>query len=158
MVGLNISVGRQRVTSATSPYEANYVASIRQQFKIIMDNYVRVIEGLQKVTPEILYDALTPTFKLSQKYVPVDTGVLKDSGFLEIERRGKNPRVVIGYGKGGKPDYAGIVHERVDIPHKSPTKAQYLLDALVEDESGIQRRIITGYKKAFGNKGGKRAK
>lgn len=145
------SVGRQRSSKAMLPYEAGYIKQIRDQFNEILSNYTKIVTELQgQPSVEILYDALEPTFQLSQEYVPVDTGELKNSGFLEKDKGTKTPRVVIGYARAGAPHYAALVHERVDIPHKSPTKAKFLSSALLEDEANIEARIIRGYKHLLG--------
>lgn len=148
---IRASIGRQRLGGNITPEEIGYVSSIRQQFDRVLQNYEDLVKGLREVTPEVLYEALEPTFELSQKYVPVDTGKLKASGFLEMDQNPRNPRVVMGYGRGGDPTYAASVHERVDYRHKDPTKAKYLLTAIEEDANEIQQRIIRGYKQATGN-------
>lgn len=94
------------------------------------------------IIPDVMYDALEPTFELSQKYVPVDTGELKDSGYLDITKRGKNPVVEIGYGRDGAP-YAVYVHEMPHY-HKPPTRFKYLQGALDEDYNQILNRIVRG--------------
>lgn len=99
------------------------------------------------ILPEVMYDALEPTFELSQVRVPVDTGELKDSGYLDITHRGKNPVVEIGYGRGGAP-YAIYVHEMPHY-HKPPTTYKYLQGPLDEDYIQILNRIIAGTRVAM---------
>ena len=149
-IKLRASVGRQNVTDVTPLNESRYVASIRAQLKVITDNFERVAQEMGGASAEVLYDALLPTFRLSQKYVPKDTGRLRDSGFIEKDERSKFPRVVIGYGKNGDPNYAIFVHEMVHISHAPPTRSKYLLSALEEDAASIQRRIVRGYKQMLG--------
>jgi hypothetical protein len=100
---------------------------------------------------EILYDALKPTFDKSQKYVPVATGDLKASGYLQVQRQGALRAYVaeIGYGRGGFPSYAIYVHE-TPIFHKAPTRWKFLQAALEEDSNEIRRRITDGFKIASG--------
>jgi hypothetical protein len=79
-------------------------------------------------------------------YAPVLTGALRASGYLEkVGFRGK-PRVEIGFGRGGDPDYAAFVHEAVDIPRRAPTRSKYLEAAVMEDLDQIYRRLGEGYK------------
>ena len=146
-IRLNASVGRQRVTKLTPGNEALYVSSVRSAMQGIIRNYEKLINGLEGASADILYDALLPTFKLSQKYCPKDTGALVDSGFLE--KVGKS-KVVIGYAKGGYPHYGVFVHELTHLNHKSPTRSKFLLAALEQDAKAIQRRIIRGYKDVVG--------
>lgn len=150
-IKLRASVGRQRMDPSIMRHEARYIASLRAQFKVITDNYERIVQAMKgKPSAEILLEALQPTFRLSQKYVPVLSGDLKASGFLEIDPSSKLPRVVIGYARGGSPHYAAHVHERVDIGHAPPTRSKFLLAALEEDNANIQKRIVRGYKQMLG--------
>jgi hypothetical protein len=96
-----------------------------------------------------MVDALRPTFELSQKYVPVDTGELKASGYLRSGSQGKRKLAEMGYGRGGQAPYATFVHERTDIAHKAPTSAKFLQRALDEDYYAILPRIAAGMKGYF---------
>lgn len=149
-INISASVGRQRITKSVSATEASYVVGIRQAFARITANYGKLIDGLVNITPDIIMEALEPTFELSQKYCPKDTGKLVESGFLETVGVGKNTRVAIGYAKGGNPHYAVYVHELTHLKHASPTRAKFLLTALEQDAPNIQKRIIVGYKQAMG--------
>lgn len=108
--------------------------AIQQRFQDIVRNYV-------EVTPDALLYALEPTFALSQQFVPVDTGDLRASGYLEVIGRGRRPIVQIGYGKAGRPPYAVIVHENLEAHHAAPTRAKFLEEALNRTESLIPQRI-----------------
>lgn len=112
-------------------------------FGEIVEGFNEFCDNLeQKVLPEAMYDALEPTFDLSQVYVPKDTGELAESGFLDITRKGKGgAQVEIGYGRGGAP-YAVYVHEMVNISHEAPTRSKYLEAALDEDYYEILKRIV----------------
>lgn len=149
-IRLTASVGRQRLTKATPANQAGYVSSIRSAFKRITDNYEKVIGELQGASIDILYDALQPTFELSQKYCPKDTGKLVESGFLEKAGTKNQPRVVMGYAKGGDPFYAVFVHELSHLHHAAPTRSKFLLTALEQDAKNIQRRIVQSYKTMLG--------
>lgn len=149
-VKLRVSVGRQNITALTPTTQTQYIKGIRNQMRQITSNYEKLISELQGQGAEVLLEALQPTFVLSQKYVPKDTGKLAASGFLEIDRRSRTARVVLGYGKGGEPHYAILVHELLHLQHKSPTRAKFLLSALEEENSNIQRRIVSGYRRVAG--------
>lgn len=115
----------------------------------VLKNYGRLISHIEQATPEILMEAMQPTFDKSQEYVPVDTSALKESGYLEIVEYRRTPRVEIGYGRNGEPDYAVAVHENLEWRHKSPTRAKYLQSAINEDEQAIRGRIIRAYSGMF---------
>lgn len=72
----------------------------------------------------ILFIAMT-IFKLSQEYVPVDTGALRDSGRIE-ELDDGNYRIVY------ERPYAAYQHEETDLTHTAPAQAKYLEDAAYE--------------------------
>lgn len=149
-INLGASVGRQRITKLTPGNEAHYVAGIREAMRAVISGYERLISELNDVSADVVYDALLPTFKLSQNYCPKDTHRLVNSGFLEIVTRGKTPRVAIGYAKRGDPHYAVFVHELTHLNHKAPTRAKFLLAALEHDQHNIQQRLVRGYKKTIG--------
>lgn len=99
------------------------------------------VNHVRDMGPDILHAALTPTFEKSQVYCPVDTGDLVNSGYLEVIGRGRNPTVAMGYGRGGYPSYAPIVHEDTTMSHKSPTRAKWMEAALQEDYNQIINRV-----------------
>ncbi len=139
-------VSTRRLTSRSTltgldEWNMQYASSIQAQMKNINDALTEVINDISEVTPDIIFEALEPTFELSQEYVPYKTGELHDSGFMQIEKGKTFSRVVIGYAARGRPNYAVLVHERVDIPHQAPTRSKYLLAALEEDSGNIVGRI-----------------
>lgn len=116
----------------------------------VVNAYNRLIRYLENATPEILVEALEPTYRKSQEYCPKDTGALKDSGYLEIvEHRNGKITVEMGYGFRGQPEYAARVHENLEWRHKRPTRAKWLQVALEEDEQAIRGRIIRAYAGIF---------
>lgn len=113
----------------------------------VVRNYERLVKHLTGATPQVLLNALGPTFELSQEYCPKDTGNLVESGYLEVTVSRGAPRVEMGYGKGGKPKYAVRVHENLEWRHKRPTRAKWLQAALEEDSGELPRRLEVEYKK-----------
>jgi len=143
-------VGPSRISSGTAPHVTNNVATVNQQMKSVIKNMEAFIAHIEGVTPEILEHALIPAFVLSQKYVPERTGKLKKSGYLRKRTFRGNPQVEIGYGLGGRPHYAALVHERLDFYHKPPTRAKFLEAALNETEAQRRQTIIQLTKRASG--------
>ena len=74
---------------------------------------------------------------VSQPLVPVDTGALKRSG--RVKQAAKGASVLI-YG-GGKIDYAGYVHYRLDVNHPVG-QAQYVGQPLRTER--LARKTATG--------------
>lgn len=136
MVKAYVQVGRVRHTGAVgSPTESGYINQMKAQSEAIAGRIQAVIDGVKNNTPESIRKALKPIYDLSQQYVPVDTGDLKASGFLEVENtRSGAVRVAIGYGRYGNPWYAALVHERTDFRHAKGKKAKFL-------ESAVKERI-----------------
>ncbi len=149
---LGIQVGRQRVTSAAHPSEAGYIRSIRSQMDVIMKNMLKLIAGIENATPHAIRHGLLPIFEESQRLVPVDKGDLKASGYVVVrtEGRGGRVRAEIGYGRHGRPHYAGYVHEMLSIPHAPPTQAKYLEAAINKHISDFTRRVGMFLQKATG--------
>ncbi len=147
---LQINAGRSRITRVLSPAEGNYVEAIREQMAQIIRNMEKVVAHIENVTPEAIRFGLQPAFDKSQVYVPVDTGDLKRSGFIETRKTAGGTAAAIGYGRFGRPTYAGIVHERLDFVHAPPTRAKFLEAAINEHIGDFQRRVVLFLKKSTG--------
>jgi len=135
----NVSIGRKRGRS-------NLEADAARDMAGVIRNYRSLIKTMEDATPEVLFNALVPTYAKSKAYCPEDTGALKASGYLEVTSFRGIPTVEIGYGRGGVPTYTGAVHENMEWRHKEPTRAKWLQEALGEDAALIQRRITAAYK------------
>lgn len=145
LAGALASIGTKRASRSTNSVAVasnRYLPEMQRQFRAIMDTYSKVLETIDNVLPEIMYEALKPTLNLAKSYTPVDTGALRDSGFLEQRSEKGKPFVVIGFAKGGSPNYAPIVHERVDLAHTYPTRSKFLTAALNEDLAGVYGRLV----------------
>ena len=138
---IRLNVGRQNITRALSPADAGYVVGMRNQMRMLKKNMEAVIEGIEDATPRALRHGLRPIFRTSQRLVPVDTGALKASGFLEVRRTTRGATGAVCYAKGGRPFYASIVHERLDLRHKSPTQAKFLEEAVNRHIGNFARRV-----------------
>lgn len=58
----------------------------------------------------------------AQEVVPVDTGKLHDSGFVETEGSGWDTKVFVGF----SADYAIFVHEMTHLKHAPGKQAKFL--------------------------------
>ena len=141
-IGFRATVGRKRLSRGVDSLTVTQTMDARAAMRNIIRRYQRFVHNVEDAMPDAIFNALVPTYNKSQVYVPKDTGALADSGYLEItDFRGK-PRVEIGYGGGGDPEYAVKVHETMEYRHKAPTRAKWLQIALEEDEQAIQQRIV----------------
>jgi hypothetical protein len=147
VVKSSFSVGRRRLSSGAS--NAGYTRDARASMAQVIANYRTFVRNLKVEVPKVLYDALEPTFNLSQVYVPKDTGTLKASGFLIIDGSTERPHVSMGYGANNSPPYAAKVHENMEFRHKSPTRAKFLQVAIEEDYNNILNRIVYGLRENF---------
>lgn len=147
---VRFKVGRQRLDGNVRPSQANYTRQIREQMKVIEDNLMRVIKGIEGLTPEALEYGVQPIYDKSQVYVPVKTGDLKVSGFVDSGVTSRGARVVVSYGKGGKPEYAVFVHEMVDFQHDAPTQAKFLEYAVDEHINEVAPRVAKFIKDGIG--------
>lgn len=144
---LKLRMGLERVKKPLYASQSDFVSLVNAQMKAVQNDLEYIMEQFEDVTPEITLEALRPTFELSQLYVPKDTMALHDSGYLEIVSFRGNPKVEIGYAKGGKPEYAPYVHEMTTYHHKSPTSAKFLERAVNEDIGNIIDRVYYGYQR-----------
>lgn len=142
---LRVNVGKTRVSSPKYPWEPGYVASIQSQMKQIEDAIKSIVKQFGDATPELVLEAMKPTFEIAKEYCPKDTGALVDSGYLESVGTKTQPRVEIGFARGGQPFYAVLVHENMEMYHASPTRAKFLQAAIEEDMANIERRIYDNY-------------
>lgn len=141
-----LKVGKTSVRTTGYMSEASFVKQINAGMRSIEKDVQYIMDQFEDVTPEIMYDALKPTFDKTQERVPKRTNALANSGYLEIvERRGK-PTVELGYAKGGYPDYAVYVHEMLEIPHRAPTSAKFVEGPVNEDLGDIIDRITSAYR------------
>lgn len=99
-----------------------------------------------KDSTDILYDE-------SQIQVPVETGWLKSSGRrIYHSQTGPSRSMGIRYGYPGEGpnvlDYAAAVHEILKASHKSPTKAKYVEQPLVENIRNYMRVSVMACERA----------
>ena len=87
-----------------------------------------------------LYEEGSVVFARSQQLVPVDTGLLRSSGYVSpVQSDGKTSYVEISYG-GPASAYAMIVHEGF-ARHAEPTQRKYLEQPLYERAPTFSRNI-----------------
>lgn len=137
---VNIRIGPKAV-SGRNASSAQIVAAANRSAGSIAQQLESIIEQFQDVTPDVIMEAMEPTFEKSQIYCPKDTGELVESGYLEVTSDNKQvPRVEIGYGYGGRPPYTPYVHE-MPYQHAPPTRSKWLQAAVMEDLTQIFERI-----------------
>lgn len=72
----------------------------------------------------------------SVREVPVDTGRLRQSAYIQRPRIQGNPQLMMGYGT----KYALPVHERLEARHETG-KAKYLEDPINRAKPGYAKRV-----------------
>jgi hypothetical protein len=89
-----------------------------------------------------LYQEGNDILRAAKVLTPVDTGVLKGSGFVNRpEVTGAEVSVTLGFG-GAASAYAEVQHEELSYYHKPPTQAKYLEQPFTEAvNSGMEQRI-----------------
>ena len=144
-------VGPTRIVTGHAPHTANYTRQIRQQMKSVEQSFKRLLDHIGANSPAAVEAALMPIFERSQELVPVKTRALKNSGFIKVSQGLKgNARGEVGYGAGGVPHYAAIVHEDLDAQHASPTQAKYLEQAVNEHLSTALDQAAGVYSEQLG--------
>lgn len=139
------NIGKSR--GAAGRFDASHTAAAQRSSKAITEQILNIFDQFEEASEEIMLEALEPTKELADSYCPVDTGRMLASGYLEVTTFRGKPRVEIGYGRGGTPDYTAYVHENMEMPHDPPTRAKWLQAAVMEDLGGIYSRLATGYKR-----------
>ena len=74
-----------------------------------------------------------------QNYVPVDQGVLRASGYVNVQMEAGGPVVELGYG-GAASAYALVQHERLDFNHREGGP-KYLERPMLAAERGMSERL-----------------
>ncbi len=144
-------VGRRRLDKFVSPSEAGYTRAVRSSMRQVVNNFKKIVAGIQNASPAALAHAVEPIFQESQTLVPVDTGALRNSGFVETGFDSSGVAfAVVGYAKAGRPPYAALVHERVDVFHNSPTQAKFLEEAMNRNLDKILPRYAAFVRGAVG--------
>lgn len=100
-----------------------------------------VIEALPKRAAAALRAEAEIEMAESKKRVPVATGILRGSGFVDTPViTGRKISVELGYG-GAASDYAVIVHEDMDANHPNGGEAKFLESVLKESAPSLADRI-----------------
>lgn len=133
---VRIQVGHRNYNVAPQPSAAALGQELRAAFKSLEGDLKWFTDQLEAFLPEDMMAALQPAYDKSQIYVPVDTGALKESGYLVAEHERGRVNVEIGYGRNGDPEYAVIVHE-MPTPHAAPTRDKFLQAAIDEHYNEI---------------------
>lgn len=115
---------------------------------MIVNGGDKVLEGLDALVAELpqavaaaLYQEAEAIMADSKaNYVPVDTGVLRDSGYVEQpEIDGNEISVTLGYG-GAASAYALVQHERLDF-HHTVGGPKYLERPFLDAAAGLEERL-----------------
>jgi hypothetical protein len=78
----------------------------------------------------------------AKEITPVEFGVLKNSGIVNLpEISGDTVSVTMGFG-GAAKDYAIYVHEDPKARHKPPTRYKFLEEPLINAKQGMKQRLF----------------
>lgn len=143
-------VGKQRLVKNLRPWEDSYTRDIRAQVKQLEKNYRKFLDLVSGESPRIIEATLRPIFDRSQELVPVDTGKLKQSGYIAVRSFRGRIQGEVGYAKGGVPFYAVIVHEDPNFKHKPPTQYKFLQKAVEENQGKLLDQVADGYSEILG--------
>jgi hypothetical protein len=147
---IRFRVGRARVYDvAPYPSSNQYVVQVRRGFEQIERNLRDFIQHVGDVEVQIMEEAMEMILVRALMYVPVQTGALRDSAFLETRELAAGPLTEIGFARAGHPWYAAYVHE-VSYRHAAPTQWKFLQRAIDEvlpaayDHIKMRHAEITG--------------
>lgn len=150
--GIKLNLGKQWVGGEGRwPSEAGYVSAMASKARALTDDLLAIVNAFEDATPEIIMEALEPTFEKAKYYVPKDTWDLHDSAYLEITSFRGKPRVEMGFARGGNPPYGMFVHEIERYRHASPTRSKFLEAAMKEDLGDIPGRLKSAYQRLMGS-------
>ena len=147
--GINLRKPGHVKTGSVAFYRRGAIGTARASMQAVVENYTNLVRRLKTVTPDVVRNALEPVFLKSQEYVPVSSGVLKETGQLRVEQTGDAIEGSITYGD-PRAWYAAIVHEYVWLNHEPPTRAKYLQAALEEELDSFMVSLTVDYATALG--------
>src|SRR5690606_41527890 len=104
-----LSVGQIKGTPRGSASHKRYAKSVQAQMAKVTENLNKVIRSIKATTPLALRYAVKPIYDESQNLVPVDTGKLKASGFIEVRKNTRGGTAGRGYARANNPPYAAFV-------------------------------------------------
>lgn len=106
-------------------------------------------ERMQAATRAALYAAGNAVMTNAKQRAPLDTGVLRASGYVALPTTGNNPSCEVGFGGAAKA-YAMAQHEHTEYRHEVG-EAKFLEKAFHDvDVKGIIQKIL---KEGFEGKG-----
>lgn len=103
---------------------------------------------VEKATAAAVYVAANVVMTNAKQRAPIDTGVLRASGYVTLPVPSKNPKVEVGFGGAAAP-YALAQHEHTEFKHEVG-EAKYLEKAIAETDirgivgAELKRRMKDG--------------
>jgi len=119
-----------------------------QQLREVMRSLDDAITDVQRATQASVYKGALFLQRQVLPRIPIDTGTLRNSAFLDSNWDPTAPMVRVGYGA----DYAIYVHENLKARHPVG-EAKFLERALVDNAGEIRRIIRSGVADALGGAG-----
>ncbi len=150
MAKVSFPVGSRRLSAGTRTFAKATTRDVRAAMKQIIKNYNVAIRAVENASLPALKFGLQPIFDLSQELVPVRTGRLKRSGFIETSMGANGPNGVVGYARAGIPNYAALQHENLFFYHRPPTQAKYLEEAVKRHLDAVLPRYTRHVKQNLG--------
>lgn len=144
-----LAIGKSRGSQLGGKKGEFYAGQASDDFNEIVKYFTQFVGHMKEQVPEIFEEVMRPTFEKSQIYCPKKGGDLRASGYLEIRSFRDGTRAEMGYGRGGFPEYAVIVHE-VPHHHDAPTQYKFLQVAIDEDHVDITQGLVGRLYKASG--------
>ena len=139
---LRASLGLKRLSRAKSGTSVGaFTRSAREQMRDIELRFAEFIKTVQHASPDALMAALDPIYEESQRLVPVDTGDLKASGYVDARQTPKGAIAEVGYGPAGDPFYTVFTHENPVFYHEAPTQYKFLQQPLEEQMDQLLPRV-----------------
>lgn len=138
---VKFSTGLKRLVKGQNVHVINNTLQARAMAKVWQKGLQRILNTMKDSSADAINYGLTPIWEQMLVYVPIDTGALDQSLYLTTKDTSKGAIGEIGFGAGGHPRYAVIVHERTDLFHEPPTRAKFFQGAIEEHAHLVPARI-----------------
>lgn len=139
---VKFSTGLKRLVKGQNVHVINNTLQARAMAKVWQKGLQRILNTMKDSSAAAIDYGLTPIWEQMLVYVPIGkTGELDRSLYLRTKDTPKGAIGEIGFGAGGHPRYAVIVHERTDLFHEPPTRAKFFQGAIEEHAHLVPARM-----------------
>lgn len=109
-------------------------------------NLRKIQNSLKSQLPVNFFDICSDTLQRCKPRIPIDTGELVDSDFIELNEKNSDYLITMGF----TADHATLIHEDVTMNHPNGGEAKFLENQVKEDFDLNLQELADEINKIFG--------